>query len=164
MDNNKIDYAKVKSVLFVCLGNICRSPTAEAVFKGKAEQAGLTIDFDSAGTAAYHQGEQPDRRSAQAGAARGYSFDGMQARQFEPQDFDRFDLILAADEKNLADLRQLAKDESQYQKIGMMLQWGELPYSEVPDPYYGGSRGFELVLDLLEESAENLIERMKAAS
>ncbi|QIZ78803.1 low molecular weight phosphotyrosine protein phosphatase [Ferrimonas lipolytica] len=152
----------MKSILFVCLGNICRSPTAEAVFRGKANKLGLSLQFDSVGTSAYHQGEAPDPRSCDAAQQRGFDFSGIRSRQIASHDLARFDLILAADKENLAELQKLASPNQQH-KLGLMLQWGDLPYSEVPDPYYGGANGFALVLDLIEESAHNLLSKIAAA-
>ncbi|WP_298439114.1 low molecular weight protein-tyrosine-phosphatase [uncultured Ferrimonas sp.] len=163
MDIHHLNYRQINRILFVCMGNICRSPTAEAVFRGRAKKLGLSLQFDSAGTIAHHQGEQPDQRSAQAGRNRGYDFSGITARKVTLADFEQFDLILAADKQNFTDLQQMATTDTQRQKLAMMLQWGDLPYSEVPDPYYGGSKGFELVLDLLEESAQQLLRNIATA-
>ncbi|WP_035385142.1 low molecular weight protein-tyrosine-phosphatase [Ferrimonas futtsuensis] len=149
-----MNYKTVSSVLFVCLGNICRSPTAEAVFRHRFESAGLPLVLDSAGTDAYHAGEQPDRRSAAAGRQRGYNFSGMRARRVTDEDFEQFDLILAADGSNMRDLKARCPAHLTY-KLAMIVQSGE-----VPDPYYGGSDGFELVLDLLEQAADSWIARL----
>ncbi len=146
----------INSILFVCLGNICRSPTAEAVFRHRAKRLGLSLVMDSAGTAGYHAGERPDPRSEAAARRRGYDFDGMRARQVQPGDLAQFDLILAADRQNLADLKRMATAQQQA-KLGLILQWGEAATQEVPDPYYGGENGFERVLDLIEASAEALL-------
>lgn len=144
------------SVLFVCLGNICRSPTAEAVFKQKAADAGLKIVIDSAGTHGYHIGKAPDKRSQAAGVARGYSFKGLKCRRVDESDFEKFDYILAMDDSNLSNLRGMSP--SQYQdKIKLFLDFASVEDKEVPDPYYGGKRGFELVLDLIEEASDGLI-------
>jgi len=144
------------SVLFVCLGNICRSPTAEAVFKQKAADAGLQLVIDSAGTHGYHIGKAPDKRSQAAGVARGYSFKGLKCRRVDESDFEKFDYILAMDDSNLSNLRGMSP--SQYQdKIKLFLDYASVEDKEVPDPYYGGKRGFELVLDLIEEASDGLI-------
>ena len=144
------------SVLFVCLGNICRSPTAEAVFKQKAADAGLKLVIDSAGTHGYHIGKAPDKRSQAAGVARGYSFKGLKCRRVDESDFEKFDYILAMDDSNLSNLRGMSP--SQFQgKIKLFLDFASVEDKEVPDPYYGGKRGFELVLDLIEEASDGLI-------
>lgn len=150
----------INSVLFVCMGNICRSPTGEAVFRHKAAQAGLTLEIDSAGTIAHHQGEQADPRSRAAGESRGYSFKGQRARQVIERDFEHFDLLLAADLSNLADLRAQCPVQHVH-KVQLMLSFIESDLEqEVPDPYYGAGNGFEVVLDLIEQSCDNLIEKI----
>lgn len=144
------------SVLFVCLGNICRSPSAEAVFRHKAREAGLAVETDSAGTHGYHIGKVPDKRAQAAGIERGYCFDGIKCRRVEESDFEKFHYILAMDNSNLANLRGMA--DSQHQdKIRLLLDFAETDEQEVPDPYYGGKRGFELVLDLIEQGCDGLI-------
>ncbi|MCL1045232.1 low molecular weight phosphotyrosine protein phosphatase [Shewanella electrodiphila] len=157
--------SQVKSVLFVCLGNICRSPSAEAVFRHKVAELGLEIHIDSAGTAAYHQGNPPDPRSIKAGEARGLEFSGMKARKVIDQDFEQFDLILAADNTNMDDL--IIRCPSQYQhKLRLILSFAADDVNgvmEVPDPYYGGENGFEVVLDLLDASLVALAKRIKSA-
>jgi len=151
------------SVLFVCLGNICRSPTAEAVFRHQVEAAGLggRIAVDSCGTAAYHVGEPPDARSQQAAARRGYDLSALRARQFRAENFLRFGWILAMDRSNLAELEALRPTQWDGH-LGLLL--GLDPHSvreDVPDPYYGGGRGFEDVLDLLEAAGAALLERIR---
>ncbi|CAH9049963.1 Putative low molecular weight protein-tyrosine-phosphatase [Pseudoalteromonas holothuriae] len=146
----------IKKILIVCMGNICRSPTAEAVLKKKLLDARLDIEVDSAGTIAYHQGNPPDKRSMAAGIKRGYNFNAMQARQVKPLDFEYFDLILAADKANLADLMALCPEQYQH-KIQLFLAFGSSEYTEIPDPYYGEGDGFELVLDLIEEASQGLV-------
>ncbi|MCG9696987.1 low molecular weight protein-tyrosine-phosphatase [Shewanella sp. Isolate11] len=152
----------VNSILFVCLGNICRSPTAEAVFKAKAKKRGIQVQSDSAGTMAYHQGSSSDKRVRVAGERRGYDFSGIIARGIEDKDFADFDLILAADNQNLQDLRSRCPLEFQH-KLALILSFADADYSEVPDPYYGGEQGFELVLDLLEISCDNLLDKLSAS-
>lgn len=148
----------VFSVLFVCLGNICRSPSAHAVFLKKAEQANLNVHVDSAGTAAYHTGAKPDARSVQAGESRGYDFNNLKARKVSDQDFVDFDLILAMDLSNLNDLLSRCPDEYK-EKVKLMMSFAQvhLDQEEVPDPYYGGSAGFEYVLDLIEDASDGII-------
>ena len=145
-----------KAVLFVCLGNICRSPTAEAVFRHKAQEAGLNLTIDSAGTHGYHIGAAPDKRSQAAGQEHGYSFKGLKCRRVSDSDFEKFDLILAMDHSNLKNLREMS-DEAYHHKIRLMLDFAGYENEEVPDPYYGGKKGFELVLSLIEEASEGLV-------
>ena len=149
------------SVLFVCMGNICRSPTAEGVFRYHAEQAG-TIEqlvIDSAGTHAYHAGEPPDRRACAAAERRGMSLEGIFARRVSSQDFERFDYIIAMDEDNLARLRDESPEEHR-SKLRLFLEFSEGDEREVPDPYYGGAAGFERVLDLVEDASRGLLETL----
>ena len=152
------DNKEKTSVLFVCMGNICRSPTAEGVFRYHAEQAGQTerLHIDSAGTHAYHTGEPPDRRARAAAERRGMSLEGIRARRVTVEDFERFDFIIAMDEDNLERLRHEAPEEHQA-KLRLFLEFGESTEREVPDPYYGGSAGFERVLDLVEEASRGLL-------
>ncbi|RLV58092.1 low molecular weight phosphotyrosine protein phosphatase [Parashewanella curva] len=147
---------KTKSILFVCMGNICRSPTAEAVFRHKFQQAGIDIKLDSAGTIGFHQGKLPDPRSRFAGEHRGYDFAGITSRQVVAKDFADFDLILAADNANLKDLQMICPIKYRH-KLKLMLSFSSSNYQEVPDPYYGVEDGFELVLDLIEASADEII-------
>ena len=143
------------SVLFVCLGNICRSPTAEAVFRARAGNSGIIID--SAGTGAWHAGEGPDPRSRAEGERRGYNFAGQAARKVQVKDFHDFDLILAMDASNLSDLKALRPIESKA-SLSLFLPDG----SDVPDPYYGGSDGFARVVDLIEAASDFWLAQMKA--
>lgn len=146
----------VKRILVVCMGNICRSPTGEAVLKLKAQELGVDITVESAGTIDYHQGHAPDKRARLAGENRGYNFDGMKARAVVESDFERFDMILAADRANLSDLKQ--RCPSQYlDRLSLFLSHGNSSIEEIPDPYYGGDRGFEVVLDLIEEASEQIL-------
>lgn len=150
-------------VLFVCLGNICRSPTAAIVLRAVAAQEAreLEIDIDSAGTAGYHIGAPPDARSQEAARRRGYDMSALRARVIAPEDFERFDLILAMDQENLAVLRRRAPRE-RHERIRLFLEFApELGTTEVPDPYYGGPNGFEEVLDLIEEAARALIRHLR---
>ncbi|WP_218355246.1 low molecular weight protein-tyrosine-phosphatase [Alteromonas lipotrueiana] len=149
------------TVLFVCLGNICRSPTAEAVFRHKARASGINVTIDSAGTHGYHIGNPPDKRSQQAGVAKGYDFAGLACRKVAVDDFEKYDYILAMDNRNLEHLKKIS-DEKYHHKIHLFLSFAKSDYSEVPDPYYGGRRGFELVLDLIEQASEGLINRLRA--
>lgn len=153
--------AAVTRVLFVCLGNICRSPTAEAVFRAQAQKAGWGSMFsaDSAGVAGYHIGKAPDARTVKAAAQRGYRLDDLRARQVEAADFDRFDLLLAMDRPVLEELHRLRRGSGPG-KAEMALFLDYLPGqegAEVPDPYYGGADGFETVLDLVEEGSTALL-------
>jgi low molecular weight protein-tyrosine phosphatase len=152
------------SVLFVCLGNICRSPTAEGVLRGIAarEFSGLKLVVDSAGTANYHVGEPPDRRTVAAARRRGYDLGGLRARQVLREDFTRFDFVLAMDRANLSELTRL-RPERAAARLALFLEYapeaGEL---EVPDPYYGGVEDFERVLDLCEVAARGLLTHLAA--
>ena len=149
------------SVLFVCMGNICRSPTAEGVFRYHAEQAGMIekLVIDSAGTHAYHAGEPPDRRARAAAERRGMSLDGIFARRVSSEDYERFDYIIAMDEDNLARLQDESPEEHR-SKLRLFLEFSEGDEREVPDPYYGGAAGFERVLDLVEEASRGLLETL----
>ena len=146
-------------VLFVCLGNICRSPTAEAVFRDlvKREGRNLRIDMDSAGTHAYHAGSAPDSRAVAAAARRGIDMRGLRARKVTEGDFQHFDLLLAMDEQVYCQLLEVAPAE-QRDRIRLFLEFApELGRREVPDPFAGGPAGFEEVLDLIEAGARGLL-------
>lgn len=152
-------------VLFVCLGNICRSPTAEGVARHLAEREAphLGLEFDSAGTADYHIGSPPDRRSIEAARGRGYDISGLRARQVGIEDFRRFDLLLAMDEQNLRDLKRIAPrghDDRARLFLSFSQEAGRLA---VPDPYYGGTDHFEAVLDLVELGARGLFRALERA-
>ena len=155
-------------ILFVCLGNICRSPTAEGVVRQKLQAAGLGdgVDVESAGTGGWHVGHPPDERATAAARARGIALESR-AQRFEPGHFDDFELILAMDRQNLADLRALAPDPGAAAKLHLFREFdpeavaaGEL---EVPDPYYGGEDGFEDVLDIVERAADGLVAEIRAS-
>ena len=144
-------------VLFVCLGNICRSPTAEAVMRSLVESRQLDLEIDSAGTAAYHIGKSPDPRSQQAALKRGMSMSGLRARQVSEHDFYEFDYILAMDSANYQDLISIKPNNASAAVVLFLREFGSMEYDEVPDPYYGGEQGFELVLDLLEDACEQFL-------
>lgn len=151
-------------VLFVCLGNICRSPSAEGVFRKLAEEQGLLdqIEIDSAGTHAYHVGSPPDERAQQAASRRGIDMSGMRGRRVDEGDFYIFDYVLAMDESNEYHLREMAPAE-EIHKIQLFLNYApERSESEVPDPYYGGHTGFEQVLDMIEDASEGLLADIKS--
>lgn len=152
-------------VLFVCLGNICRSPSAHGVFQKMVIDRGLAdrIEVDSAGTSDWHIGKKPDPRSIEHAAKRGYDLTPLRARQAIRSDFEHYDYILAMDLANLSDLKALAPAD--YQGfLGLLLSFAETPEQEVPDPYHGGEAGFEHVLDLIENACERLLDQILAAS
>jgi protein-tyrosine phosphatase len=154
-----IDNKEKVSILFVCMGNICRSPTAEGVFRHVVNEAGLAhrFEIDSVGTHAYHVGDPPDRRAIAAAERRGMSLDGIFARPVADEDFERFDHIIAMDEDNQERLRDKSPPEHQ-SKIQLFLSFSDNDETEVPDPYYGGTAGFERVLDLVERASRDLLE------
>ncbi len=158
----KLISMEAKKILFVCMGNICRSPSAEAVFEGIAKNRGLNnFTIDSAGTIAYHAGEKADRRMQKHATKRGYKLTSISRKFNADKDFENFDLVIGMDDENVASLKSFARNESDLQKIYKMTDFRkEWSYDEIPDPYYGGEEGFELVLDLLEDSCEGLIERI----
>ena len=152
-------------VLFICMGNICRSPTAEGVFRHLVEQQGLsgTIVTDSAGTHDYHIGAAPDARSRAAAARRGYDLSSLRARQVAPEDFRRFDYLLAMDDDNLSLLRRSCPEHYRG-RLRLFLEFAHnVELREVPDPYYGGGQGFETVLDLAENAAAGLLRHIRSA-
>jgi len=150
-------------VLFVCLGNICRSPTAHGVMEGLAASGdhGLRIEVDSAGTGAWHIGHPPDDRSQAAARQRGLDLSAQRARRVELEDFHRFHLILAMDEQNLADLEEMRPSDATAE-LALLLSYAEgVDLRSVPDPYYGGANGFEQVLDLVEQGCAGLLEELR---
>ena len=157
------DKDKIK-ILFVCLGNICRSPAAEGVMKAVVESAGDSgrFEIDSAGTGNYHIGDLPDRRMRIHAQRRGYNLTHI-CRQVRPSDFEEFDLIVAMDASNRRNLQLGAPTPEAEEKIIMMADFADLAtkYDHIPDPYYEGAEGFELVLDLLESACDNLYQQLK---
>ena len=154
------------TVLFVCMGNICRSPTAEAVFRKQVAEAGLLdqMDIDSAGTHAYHIGNPPDQRSTAVAAQRGYRMDVLRARQVSAADIEQFDYVLAMDQENLSILKQLAPSHLRDKPQLFMSFAPDYGLSEVPDPYYGGAQGFDQVLDMVEEACAGLVQTIRRQS
>lgn len=148
----------------MCLGNICRSPTAEGIFRFLVAEAGLEaeLEIDSAGTAGYHSGEPPDRRARAAGERAGIPVGG-QARQFLVADFARFDRVIAMDENNVADLRRIAQSPEQAGKISLLRSYdpAAAPNAPIPDPYYGDDRGFDEVLKLCRTACEHLLQEIR---
>lgn len=157
-DDNTAAADKIIRVLMVCLGNICRSPTAHGVFQKRIADANLMhrIEVDSAGTAGYHIGSKPDARSSAVAAKRGYDLTTQSARQVQQADFSRYDYVLAMDKSNLADLSSNCPNAHK-SKLSLFLDFGSGDAKEVPDPYYGGDDGFDNVLKLVEDAADGLI-------
>ncbi len=161
MYSNKNSEKAVPKVLVVCMGNICRSPTAHAVLRAKASFRHIPIEIDSAGTIGFHQGSKPDPRSREVGESRGYDFSGIRARKITQQDFTDFDLILTADKTNLSDLMSICPEEHQH-KLVLFMNFSDSDYKEIPDPYYGGKHGFELVVDIVEEGSDDVLNHLVA--
>jgi protein-tyrosine phosphatase len=154
---------KKPAILFICMGNICRSPTAEGVFRDKVRDTGLAnqIEIDSAGTHDYHIGKPPDGRAQEAARKRGYDLSTLRGRQVGLSDFERFDYILAMDQDNLSILLKQCPPHLKH-KVRRLLSFSKrFPNLDVPDPYYGGRSGFEQVLDMVEDAAEGLIDDIK---
>lgn len=155
------------SVLFVCLGNICRSPTAEAIFRKRAQAIWPDIRVDSAGTADWHTGKAPDERSIAAAKRHGYDLTALRARQVQVEDFQRFDLVLAMDADNLSNLEKLVHGarSSLSAKAQRFLDFAPAqPQRNVPDPYYGGEEGFEQVIQLIEQASDGLIRHLQEST
>jgi protein-tyrosine phosphatase len=156
-------FSQMTRVLFVCMGNICRSPTAEGVFRHLIKNNKLDNDIkvDSAGTHGYHVGEPPDPRTQAAAHRRGFDLSRLRARRVQTGDFDVFDLILAMDRSNLHFLTEMCPPEH-HRKLGLFLSYARnSPCDEVPDPYYGGRDGFDRVLDLVENAAQGLLDALR---
>ena len=152
-------------ILFVCMGNVCRSPTAEAVFRGRLQAAGVSdrIACTSAGTHDFNVGAAPDGRARTAAQRRGYDMSKMRGRTIEAADFERFDLILAMDRQNLEALRQKCPPEKA-ERMRLLMEFARRhPVGDVPDPYYGNAQGFELVLDMIEDACESLLEHVRTS-
>jgi protein-tyrosine phosphatase len=150
-------------ILFVCMGNICRSPTAEGVFRHKISEHGLEdkVHIDSAGTHAYHVGNPPDDRAQSAALKRGFDLSTQRARRVSSEDFEHFDYVIAMDVDNQYDLKAICPAGHE-ERLHLFLNFSEnYEQHEVPDPYYGGGKGFEIVLDLIEDASEGLIEHLK---
>jgi len=157
---------QLPAVLFVCLGNICRSPTAHGIFSQHVKDANLSgvIRVDSCGTGDWHIGHAPDARSASAALQKGYQIEHLRARKFSPNDFDQFSYILAMDENNLNDLSQI-KPHDYGGELALFLPFSnnEATVREVPDPYYGGSEGFHEVVELVEAASASLLVKIRQA-
>ncbi|TNE54112.1 MAG: low molecular weight phosphotyrosine protein phosphatase [Bacteroidetes bacterium] len=146
-------------ILFVCLGNICRSPLADGILRKKVTESGLDAEVDSAGTAGYHIGEAPDPRMIQTAKNRGTDISFLRARQFSQGDFDAFDRIYVMDHSNYGNVVRLARNQADEQKVSLVLELLGTD-SEVPDPYYGGQSGFDHVYDLLDEATDKIMESL----
>ena len=154
---------KARRILFFCMGNICRSPTAEGVMRAKLAAAGLDVEVDSAGTHGYHVGDPPDERSQAHALKRGYDLSRLRARQLEAEDFERFELVLAMDEANLSHAQRLCPPGQRHRLKLLMDYARHAGRTHVPDPYYGGAAGFEEVLDLVEAGCDGLIAELRKA-
>ncbi len=152
----------MKNILFVCLGNICRSPTAKAVFDWKFQQAGLAVETDSAGTSGYHAGNPPDPRSQEVARRWGLDLSRERARVVTPEDFTRFDAVFVMDRSNLDALQAQRPIDSSSRLDLVMSLAPDYGVEEVPDPYYGGADGFERVIDMLEAAADRLVEDLRS--
>ena len=150
-------------ILFVCLGNICRSPTAEAVMRGLVAEAGLDgeVEIESAGTGSWHLGDPPDPRAVAAAAERGVQLDGA-ARQVDDADFDRFDLVIAMDQSNRDTLLRLAPSTEARERVRLLREFGDGVEADVPDPYYGGEDGFAEVVEIVERCCRALLADLRA--
>lgn len=155
----------MKRAIFICTGNICRSPTAEGIARHLIDTGGLggLVEVDSAGMQGYHSGEAPDPRTRKAAAKRGYDLSALRARKLELRDFQQFDLVLALDRGHLEDMRRLCP-EVYWPRLRLLMEFApRSSFDEVPDPYYGGPKGFELVLDLCEEAVPGVLDALTGA-
>lgn len=163
MKENTEDISKKTSLLFVCLGNICRSPAAEGIMRHMTKEHMMEdyVDIDSAGIGSWHAGELPDRRMRSHGSAHGYDF-SSRARQIKQEDMQRFDHIIVMDDENYKDVTAMARTDEQRRKISRMTDFCKHHpgHTAVPDPYYGGDRGFELVIELLEDGCKELLKQI----
>ena len=151
----------IESILFVCLGNICRSPLVEAVARQHFADAGLGIEVASCGTGGWHTGEQADPRMRAAAAKAGYELEAHRARQLHATDFERYDLLLAMDSNNLRDMRRVS-DGAAHDRLALFLEWaGTMPPRDFPDPYYDGLSAFTQSVELAERGVRGLIERLR---
>ncbi len=153
----------MKRILFVCLGNICRSPVAHGILRNKIDQKGLSdkLSVDSAGTANWHEGEAPDKRSTANASTHGIDISNLEARQFLPSDFDEFDYIYAMDESNYEHIVSLASNPTQVNQVSLLLGLTHNPPIDVPDPYYGGEQGFEHVFQLIDSACDSLLDKLE---
>lgn len=156
------DCGRKPSVLFICTGNICRSPTAEGILRKRAEELGLDVAVDSAGTHGYHVGDAPDPRSVKAALKRGYDISKLRARRISSVDFEHFDFVIALDDEHMRLMRRNCPPDLHHKLYEMMAFAPGTAHREVPDPYYGPADGFELVLDLLEAAIEGLLREIQA--
>ncbi len=155
----------MKKIIFVCLGNICRSPVAEGVMLHLKEKYQLDVEIDSAGTASYHIGEAPDRRTIANAAKHGIDLTNLRARQFEVKDFDKFDWILAMDINNMNTLKRMTVEQKHLQKIKLMLDFAHsFSNAEVPDPYYGTEKDFELVFNLVDKACRSIVNQISTSN
>ena len=152
-------------ILMVCLGNICRSPVAEGIMLHLKEKYQLDVEIDSAGTASYHIGEAPDRRTIANAAKHGIDLTNLRARQFEVKDFDKFDWILAMDINNMNTLKRMTVEQKHLQKIKLMLDFAHsFSNAEVPDPYYGTEKDFELVFNLVDKACRSIVNQISTSN
>lgn len=151
----------MKSILMVCLGNICRSPLAEGLLQDKIEKHNLDVKVDSAGTSGHHSGEKPDARMISTAKNKGLDISYIKSRQFKISDFQNFDMIFVMDNSNYKNIISLTNDLEEQKKVQRILDLVNSPITEVPDPYFGGNAGFENVYNLLDEATDIIINKLK---